>query len=56
VSPEEFFMYLIIGLVITIPISVRMYRYLTRHRVKRMLRDEFDHRERGKVPLPTDSR
>ena len=49
-------MYLIIGLVITIPISARVYRYLTRNRVKRMLREEFAHGERGKTPLPTDNR
>jgi hypothetical protein len=42
-SPEEFFMYLIIALVVLIPISARVYRYLTIKRVKRMVREQFQH-------------
>jgi hypothetical protein len=40
-SQEEFFMYLTIGLIVVIPISVRVYRYLTIKRVKRQLREQF---------------
>ena len=40
ISPEEFFMYLIIGLVFVIPISVRIYRRLTIGRVKAQLQDK----------------
>jgi len=40
ISPEEFFMYLIIGLVIVIPISVRIYRWLLIGRLKARLRDK----------------
>ena len=42
-SPEEFFMYLIIALVVLIPVAARVYRYLTIKRVKRMVREEFHH-------------
>ncbi len=55
-SPEEFFMYLIIALVVTIPISARMYRYLTRNRVKRMLHEQFGRQEEPKTPAPSDRR
>lgn len=44
-SPEEFFMYLTIGLIVLVPISARIYRYFTAGQVKRMLREEF-----GKEP------
>jgi len=40
-SPEEFFMYLTIALIVLVPISARLYRYFTAGRVKRMLREEF---------------
>jgi|GEM_PF-1594834 hypothetical protein len=40
ISPEEFFMYLIIGLIFVIPISVRIYRRLMIGRVKAQLRDK----------------
>lgn len=42
ISPEDFFMYLIIGLVIVIPISVRIYRWLLIGRLKAQLREK-DH-------------
>ncbi len=42
ISPEEFFMYLIIGLVIVIPISVRIYRWLSIGRLKARLQEK-DH-------------
>ena len=41
VSPEEFFMYLTIGLIVVIPVSVRIYRRLTMNRTARMLKKEF---------------
>jgi hypothetical protein len=39
-SPEEFFMYLTIGLIIVAPVTVRIYRYLNARRVQRMFRQE----------------
>jgi hypothetical protein len=42
ISPEEFFMYLIIGLIIAVPLGARLYRYAEANRVKRMLREELD--------------
>lgn len=41
VSPEEFFMYLTIALIVLIPLSVRVYRYVTMKQVQRMLREQF---------------
>ena len=40
ISPEEFFMYLIIGLVIVIPISVRIYRWLLIGRLNARLQEK----------------
>ena len=40
-STEEFFMYLTIGLIILVPVTVRVYRYLTAKQVQQMLRQEF---------------
>jgi hypothetical protein len=39
-SPEEFFMYLTIALVVIIPIAVRLYRKLTIWRLKAQLREK----------------
>ena len=39
-SPEEFFMYVTIGLIVVIPISVRVYRYLMAKRVSKLIRDK----------------
>jgi hypothetical protein len=41
VSPEEFFMYLTIGLIVVVPVSVRIYRRLTMNRTVQMLKEEF---------------
>ena len=41
ISSEDFFMYLTIALIVIIPVSVRLYRYLTRGRTARMLREQF---------------
>lgn len=40
ISPEEFFMYLTIGLIFVIPISVRVYRRMMMGRLKEQLRDK----------------
>ena len=39
-SPEEFFMYLIIALIFIIPISVRIYRRLGLSRLKARLKEK----------------
>lgn len=39
-SPEEFFMYLTIALIVVIPISVRVYRYVTAGQAKKLIRGE----------------
>ena len=41
-TPEEFFMYLIIALVIAAPIGARVYRRLTLNRTTRMLREQLN--------------
>jgi hypothetical protein len=54
-SPEEFFMYLTIGLIVLVPISARLYRYFTAGQVKRMLREEFGKTSKaGEPPQPGD--
>ena len=40
-SPEEFFMYLTIGLIILVPIGARLYRRMTLQRTEAMLREQF---------------
>ena len=40
-TPEEFFMYLIIALVVVAPIGARVYRRLTLNRTTRMLREQL---------------
>ena len=42
VSPEEFFMYLTIGLIVIAPIGARLYRRMTLQRTQRMLREQFE--------------
>jgi len=41
-SPEEFFMYLTIGLIVIVPIGARIYRRLTLQRTQNMLREQFN--------------
>ena len=41
VSPEEFFMYLTIGLIVIMPIAARLYRRLTLQRTQKLLREQF---------------
>ena len=40
-SPEEFFMYLTIGLIVLVPIGARIYRRMTLQRTQRMLREQL---------------
>lgn len=40
-SPEEFFMYLTIGLIVIAPVGARIYRRLTLRRTEAMLREQF---------------
>jgi len=40
-SPEEFFMYLTIGLIVVAPIMARLYRRMTLRRTQAMLREQF---------------
>lgn len=40
ITSEEFFMYLTIGLIVVIPISVRIYRRMMIGRLKAQLRDK----------------
>ena len=42
VSPEEFFMYLTIGLIVLAPIGARLYRRMLLQRTQKMLREQFD--------------
>lgn len=46
ISPEEFFMYLTIALIVLIPLSARLYRYLTMKQVTRMMREQFGQKAR----------
>ena len=41
-SPEEFFMYLTIGLIVIAPIAARLYRRMTLERTQKMLREQFE--------------
>ncbi|MCS6295564.1 MAG: hypothetical protein H8K09_04970 [Nitrospira sp.] len=41
-TPEEFFMYLIIGLVVLAPIGARLYRRLTLNRTTQQLREQLN--------------
>ena len=47
-SPEEFFMYLIIGLIVILPIGARLYRRIMFQRTQQMLRKQFDGPGSGK--------
>jgi len=49
-SPEEFFMYLIIALIVVIPVSARLYRYLTAKRTARMVDEQFGRPPAGDPP------
>lgn len=47
-SPEEFFMYLTIGLIVIMPIGARLYRRMTLRRTQDMLQEQFGR------PVPKD--
>jgi hypothetical protein len=51
-TPEEFFMYLIIALVILAPISARLYRRLTLHRATRTLHEQMDQSKAAPTGAP----
>ncbi|MCC6139648.1 MAG: hypothetical protein IT389_03425 [Nitrospira sp.] len=40
-SPEEFFMYLTIGLIVLVPVGARLYRRMTLAKTEAMLREQF---------------
>jgi len=40
-SPEEFFMYLTIGLIVLAPIGARIYRRMTLRQTQKMLREQL---------------
>ena len=41
VSPEEFYMYFTIALIVLAPIGARLYRRMTLRRTQKMLREQF---------------
>lgn len=53
-SAEEFFMILTIGLIVLIPASVRVYRYVTARQAQRLFEQSFrdarhdEHDDRGR--------
>lgn len=49
-SPEEFFMYLTIGLIILVPVGARLFRRMTLAKTEAMLQEQF-----GKPSTPTDA-
>jgi len=55
-SPEEFFMYLTIGLIVLVPVSARLYRYFTAGQVKRMLEQDFARPPAGADKEPQEKR
>lgn len=46
-SPEEFFMYLTIGLIVLVPVGARLYRRVTLAKTQAMLQEQF-----GQSPTP----
>ncbi len=48
-SPEEFFMYLTIGLIVLVPLGARLYRRMTLAKTEAMLQEQF-----GKPAAPSD--
>ena len=51
-TPEEFFMYLIIALVILTPIAARLYRRLTLNRTTQMLREQLQQSQGPRTTTP----
>lgn len=50
-SPEEFFMYLTIGLIVLVPIGARLYRRMTLRRTQAMLQEQFGERADAHTPV-----
>ena len=50
ISSEDFFLYLTIALLIVMPVSVRLHRYLTRNRTAKLLREQFGQSSEQKGP------
>ncbi len=48
-SPEEFFMYLTIGLIVLVPVGARLYRRVTLAKTQSMLKEQF-----GQSTTPPD--
>lgn len=48
-SPEEFFMYLTIGLIVLVPVGARLYRRVTLAKTQAMLKEQF-----GQAMAPPD--
>ena len=48
-SPEEFFMYLTIGLIVLVPVGARLYRRVTLAKTQAMLKEQF-----GQPSAPSD--
>jgi len=48
-SPEEFFMYLTIGLIVLVPVGARVYRRMTLAKTEAMLQEQF-----GQPSAPPD--
>ncbi|GMV48831.1 MAG: hypothetical protein NBKEAIPA_03599 [Nitrospirae bacterium] len=53
-SPEEFFMYLTIALVIVVPIAARLYRRLTLSRTTELLREQLQQAPKGGSSVPPE--
>lgn len=52
-SPEEFFMYLTIGLIVLAPVGARIYRRMTLRRTEAMLREQLSQPPAGHDQSPT---
>ncbi|WP_447980308.1 hypothetical protein [Candidatus Nitrospira bockiana] len=55
-SPEEFFMYLTIALIVLVPLTARLYRYFTVRQTKRMLHEQFGAGEDKRAPTDKAAR
>ncbi len=54
-SPEEFFMYLTIGLIVLVPIGARLYRRMTLRRTQAMLQEQFGTPTDGQTAVKRES-
>ena len=51
-TPEEFFMYVLVALVVVTPIVARLYRRLTLNRTTQMLRDQLQQSQGPRTTTP----